>query len=104
MASGVIQGNPIIDYGKVIEGNIEPSTSEAPSTSFAVDFGKTFPEPPFVMAHVYPQTRYSDRTIYITTITNITTTGCVINVVNPYTSATSLSNARCLEWMAVYHR
>lgn len=99
---GTVSVNPnsvTIEY--ITSGTINPATStgqgvQGVSTTISYQFKKTYSSPPRITGHIYPLSTYKDRAIYISEITNVTTTGCDIVVVNPYTSSWTLSERRSI--------
>ena len=82
--------------GHITSGSI-PASSTA---EFTVTFSTPFSSTPFVMAMVYGNSSYLDRNLLVTSVSNVSTTGCTISVLNPHTSDLSLSGSRRIVYMA----
>ena len=82
-------------------GHITSGTIEASSTKeFSVTFSPAFSATPYVIAVAYGNSSYLDRNLLVTSVTDISTTGCTITVLNPHTSSLSLSGSRRIVYMA----
>ena len=65
-----------------------------------VDFSESFSSTPFVIAVMYGNSSYQDRSLLVSSVTNISKTGFDVTIINPYSQSLSLSSSRRLMYIA----
>lgn len=82
--------------GTLTSGSV-PASSTA---TFHVDFSESFSSAPVVVAVMYGNSSYQNRSLMVSIVSDVTKNGFNVTIINPYTSDLSLSSSRRLVYIA----